>query len=737
MLRALVAAIALLAASLPALAGPDDLAVIIANKRYDNALAVEYADRDGEAMRDFAERVLAIPRDRIILVPDATLGRMRTLFGSATRPGEIAARLAGRKAQRVWVYYSGHGIPGKAADRAAYEPYLLPRDGNPGQPEHSAFALDELEAALRAAVATHARGAQAVLILDACFSGRSESPSRGEAKGSVLASESSAGGPVRFAPRPASEELIVLAAARDDEIASWDREARHGLFTDLLLQALFNGTGEGRRVTLGAIDGFIAARTNERLAALFPGGGRLQRPELRGPREVALVDNAGTIVRDADARLQATVLCNGLKFASDPKAIASFLTSALCARGCDEACRTALDARRRSLEGEAAECASLAHGLESLVKANQPKAVLEGALAGVPARCVDARALALAALKALDAPAPPAGQPRGGIGVPGALPPLPAPPDKDAVADPAAPAQQRPGALPPLPAPPKVAALAPPSAGDRKDPAVAVVPGSGQSFKDKLANGQDCAFCPKMVVVPAGSFVMGSPPEEIAALVKQSKFDHYNSEGPQRKVTIRQALAVGKFEVTFDEWDACVSADGCAHRPPDQGWGRGRRPVINVSWEDAKQYAAWLSDVTGKGYRLLTEAEWEYAARAGTTTQYHFGDSESGLDDHAWYSANSGEMTHSVGGKRANAWGLHDMHGNAWEWVEDCWHSNYSGAPADGSAWTTGWTETTRVLRGSSWYYLPLFLRSAYRRRLQPGIRGYDVGLRLARTIGP
>jgi len=237
-----------------------------------------------------------------------------------------------------------------------------------------------------------------------------------------------------------------------------------------------------------------------------------------------------------------------------------------------------------------------------------------------------------------------------------------------------------------------------------------------------------------MVVVPAGSFKMGSPASEPG---------RDSDEGPQRKVTIARPFAVGKYEVTFAEWGACVAGGGCASNksPGDQGWGKGRRPVINVSWNDAKEYVAWLSRKTGKPYRLLTEAEWEYAARGVTSanarhTRFHFGGIDSALGDYAWFTGNSGDRTHEVGQKRPNAWGLHDMHGNVWEWVEDCWHGNYNSAPSDGSAWTTACTDNSRrVLRGGSWNSIPENLRSAVRLGVTTVDRNNNLGFRVGRTF--
>ena len=237
----------------------------------------------------------------------------------------------------------------------------------------------------------------------------------------------------------------------------------------------------------------------------------------------------------------------------------------------------------------------------------------------------------------------------------------------------------------------------------------------GQSFRD-------CAECPEMMVIPAGSFMMGSPASEAG---------RRSDEGPQRQVTVRAPLAVGRFEVTFAEWDACVAAGGCSHRPSDQGWGRVNRPVINVSWDDAQEYVRWLSQRSGRSYRLLTEAEWEYAARAGTTTPWHTGGSIGPSQAvFAW------SRTEPVGSRPANRFGLHDMHGNVWEWVHDCSRDNYAGAPLDASQAVTTGGCATRVLRGGSWCDSPRILRSAYRYGFTYECRSFNYGIRVARTPG-
>jgi formylglycine-generating enzyme required for sulfatase activity len=192
--------------------------------------------------------------------------------------------------------------------------------------------------------------------------------------------------------------------------------------------------------------------------------------------------------------------------------------------------------------------------------------------------------------------------------------------------------------------------------------------------------------------------------------------------------------------VTFADWDACVSVGGCAQegRASDAGWGRGRQPVIYVSWDDAQAYVAWLSKMTGKAYRLLTEAEWEYAARAGTTTAYFWGD-EIGKNNANCGGCGSqwdGRQTAPAGSFAPNAFGLYDMLGKVFEWVEDCSHDNYNGAPTDGSAWTAGDCKS-RVVRGGSWGINPQYLRAAYRDGVTTGARLSSLGFRVGRTLTP
>ena len=259
---------------------------------------------------------------------------------------------------------------------------------------------------------------------------------------------------------------------------------------------------------------------------------------------------------------------------------------------------------------------------------------------------------------------------------------------------------------------------------------------------------RDCPECPEMVLVPAGSFTMGSPASEEG---------RYDNEGPVHRVRIPEPFAVGKYEVTRGEFARFVSATGhdtgssCWTREGGKwknrsGWSwrspgysqTERDPAVCVSWEDARSYARWLSGKTGKEYRLLSESEWEYAARAGTTTRYYWGNAigRNRANCNGCGSRWDNEQTAPVGSFAANGFGLHDMHGNVWEWVEDCWNDDYAGAPSDGSAWESG-NCARRVLRGGSWSGDPRYLRAANRGRSDTGFRSGSLGFRVARTLTP
>lgn len=268
---------------------------------------------------------------------------------------------------------------------------------------------------------------------------------------------------------------------------------------------------------------------------------------------------------------------------------------------------------------------------------------------------------------------------------------------------------------------------------------------SGSTFRD-------CPHCPEMVMLPAGSFLIGSP---------ESEAGRGGDEGPRREVTVAAPFAMGVYEVTFEEWDACVSDGGCGgYRPADAGWGRGRRPVTDVSWPDARKYAEWLSGETGHPYGLPSEARWEYAARAGTQTARYWGESaaeqcryangfdrdlartnDKGLAMFEEYgltypacSDGQGDGTAPVGSYEPNAFGLYDMIGNLIEWTDDCWNPDHSGRPEDDGTRYSG-DCSRRVLRGGTWAYPSEFLRSAYRFSFELEHRDNGLGFRVIRVI--
>ena len=257
--------------------------------------------------------------------------------------------------------------------------------------------------------------------------------------------------------------------------------------------------------------------------------------------------------------------------------------------------------------------------------------------------------------------------------------------------------------------------------------------------EQRLAEARQIAlereYAGEMASIPGGTFRMGDLSGE-----------GDDDERPVHTVTV-PAFRMGKYEVTFAQWDACMADGGCGgYRPDDEGWGRGNRPVINVSWNDAQSFIDWLNDKTGGNFRLPTESEWEYAARAGSTTKYHFGNAESQLcryanhaDDSTDYSNRNkacsdgvGKRTAVVGRYNPNRYDLYDMHGNVWEWVEDCWNDSYVGAPTNGKVWTSG-DCSQRVFRGGSWYNTLEGARSSLRNKIFRSDRYSHLGFRLAR----
>ncbi len=263
-----------------------------------------------------------------------------------------------------------------------------------------------------------------------------------------------------------------------------------------------------------------------------------------------------------------------------------------------------------------------------------------------------------------------------------------------------------------------------------QQPIATALPEPGNTFRGKLKIGGDG---PLMLIIPAGRLLMGSPPHELK---------RFNNEGPQHEVHIARPFAMGVYTVTFAEYDHfCENTK--REKPDDAGWGRETRPVINVSWHDAQAYCAWLSEQTGRCYRLPSEAEWEYACRAGSDTPFYTGKTittkQANFDGIYTYNGSAQgeyrEQTVPVGTFLPNAFGLYEMHGNVWEWCRDEWHNDYQGAPDDGSARfgeeKRGGGQYFRVLRGGSWGNRPDGARSSARYGSRPVNRGGNVGVRV------
>ena len=234
---------------------------------------------------------------------------------------------------------------------------------------------------------------------------------------------------------------------------------------------------------------------------------------------------------------------------------------------------------------------------------------------------------------------------------------------------------------------------------------------------------KDCVVCPEMSIIPSGTFMIGS--------TKGRK-----RELPVSKITITKSLAVSRYEVTFDQWDACFNSGGCSKKPSDRGWGRDSRPVINILLTDIDEYVTWLTKKTGHIYRLPSESEWEYAARAGSQTEFSWGDQmQTGAANCRGCGTKwSGIKSAPVGQFKPNAWGLYDVHGNVFEYVADCWSNDHYNIPRNGVAKKTA-NCLSKVIKGGSWYYLPKVSRSASRVRNDKRVFSYFIGFRVFREL--
>ena len=744
LLIVLCATIAFLAASLwstevaqAAARNPNGVAVIVGNKdyRHRDIPAVSFAHRDADAFRRYVVDVLGFDPKNIIDLRDATRAKLLRTFGrEQKKASDLWAKLLPDQKWDVVVFYSGHGVPGLTDGKG----YLLPVDVTPRAAQEEGYPLDLLYEKLGSLA--NARSVQ--VYLDACFSGASDGGPLVRGASPVV---------VRPAlPKGLAGKVTAVSASGADQIASWDVKARHGLFTHHLLDALYGkgdekGDRDGKvtaREVKTYLDGYMTraawlqyGREQDAnvmgapgmVLASAPPGGFPKRPSLKGVPSVSSPPARGVAVTEPFAldRKKKVLVQRGLASlglykgfmdgAFGPKTRES-IRSWQKAKGYEETGRLtreqadALAAAGKS--GGRAPSGEAEREFWASVKESKSPSDLEAYLKAYPegeyARLARFRR---DKLLGLDDASYARARSSGTAESYGEY--LSSYPSGRHVGE----VHER---------------LKEAKAREREE-AERRAREKAQRERALLRPGRvfrDCPECPEMVVVQAGSFLMGSPSHEAG---------RGNDEGPRHRVTIARPFAVGKYEVTFAEWDACVADGGCGgHRPGDEGWGRGRRPVINVSWDDAKAYVRWLNRKTGKQYRLPSEAEWEYAARAGTTTRYNWGDDigRNRANCNGCGSRWDRKQTGPVGSFRANVFGLHDVHGNVREWVEDCWKGSYEGAPSDGSA-RTGGDCGSRVLRGGSWIRLPRFLRSASRLRYRAGNRNNISGFRVARTLTP
>ena len=597
---ALAAAAGLLSEARADYANPDGVAVVIGNRTYAAGIPeVTFAHRDAEAFKRYVIEVLGFDPENVIDLRDATQARMWSTFGSPVSAdrSDLWSYLDPAGNSDVVVYYSGHGVPGIEDKRG----YLLPVDADPNTAELNGYPIDVLYRNL-----SGLEEARSVMVfVDACFSG-------GSGGGMLIDSAS----PVYVSPalpETAGERLAVLTAATGKQLASWDREAGHGLFTHHLLNALY-GAGDTNS------DGAVTAR--ETKAYLDRHMTRAARRTFKRRQNASFVGSAGTVLASAGV---------GGVFPARPELDAAGAGSAVAVAEDDRAGELAVVEEPSSPPPSVGDAESVEKGL-GLTHAQ--------------------RMLVQRGLTALGFKVGPAD------GLFGAL-------TREGIA-----AHQREKGLPDTGYLTREQFEALMIRGER---------GAQRAKVKEVGNRfRDCAGCPELVSIPAGSHE-----------VEEQDSD----EGPVHEIRLGEPFAVGMYEVTFAEWDACVSEGGCSGYRPDDENGRGRRPVVNVSWDDAQRYVAWLSEKTGQEYRLLSETEWEYV-----TTRFV----------------------------------LHDE--DVWEWMEDCWNNSfdYREVPADGSAWEGG-NCGHRVLRGGAWYYVQGVPGDRFGN--PTGERASYVGFRVARTL--
>ena len=683
--RPLVAAMAFMCAlswSVEAKAERRGIAVIIGNAQYrDRDIPpVDFAHRDAEAFKRYVIEVLGYAEENVIHMKDATRRQMLEVLGEPDAPmNDLQARLnlLGSPGAEVVVYYSGHGVPGGEEG----QPYLLPVDVPPHAARREGYGIELLYGMLG-----KLNGAKSVWVfLDTCFSGISHAGRL--VTGSPVYSDAKL-------PEDVGEGMMVLTAVTETQIATWDKKARHGLFTNHLLDALYGEGDQDRdgKVTAVEVKSYLDRRMT---SAAWLNERRTQQATLRGsgsevlasagaggvfPKRPELADGGAEDKKERDVA------------ATDPVPVEPEWD-----HGTRRLIQLGLNALK--LETGSADGIFGERTRGAIRKWQASKGLSEtGYLTAEHG----------AALKAM------------GEG-----------------------AERKEQELEEAERRARQAELE----RQRLAREAAELERPGRQFRD-------CVDCPEMVVVPAGEFVMGSPSGE------EGRGD---DEGPRHRVVISEPFAVGIYEVTVGEYRRFASATGRGEEEGCHDWSGSEEldrskswrrtglsqtekdPVVCVDWGDAKAYVEWLTRETREAYGLLSEAEWEYVARAGTQTARYWGESESGQCKHAngrdrtagWTEAPCDDgygPTAPVGTFSANEFGLYDVLGNVWEWVEDCWNGNYRGAPVDGSAWESG-DCSRRVVRGHSWAANPEYLRSAFRFRSRTGVPDLLIGFRVARTL--
>ena len=736
-----VALVTVLATGAAFAASADGVAVVIGNRNYENDRVPEvtYAHRDADAFRQYVVGMLGFDPDNIIDLRDATQAKMETTFGNERdHKGRLWSYLDPSGGSDVVVYYSGHGVPGLRDKKG----YLLPSDANPDTAQLNGYPIDLLYENL----GRMTEAASIRVFLDACFSGDSQA-------GMLIRSAS----PMFVSaalPDISDKAMAVLTAASGDEVASWDEQAEHGMFTHHLLDALYgagDSDGDGRvtvaetkryldrHLTRAARRAYLRDQTagvggdRTMVLASAPGGSFPRRPEVGRP---APPEQPFTVLTEpAGARVRILNIVERYRPGMDLPAGEYRVEASF------DGYETIVEIVRHGSEGATEHRIALRRVAQPFFVVTDP------ADAGVRILNMEGRYRA-----GMDLPA---GEYRVEASLEGYEPVVEIVRHGFEGATEHRIALRRvaqPFTVVTEPADARVRILnieegyrpgMDLSAGEYRveaslegyEPVVEIVRhGFEGATEHRIAlrreRFRDCPDCPEMVIIPAGRFRMGCLSNDGACLDVQK---------PVREVRIVAPFALSTHEVTFAEWDACVAAGGCGgHRPDDGGWGRGDRPVMRVSWNDARSYVLWLSRRTGTTYRLPSESEWEYAARAGSTSKFSWG-YEVGVNRANCDGCGSrwdGPRTVPVGSFSANAFDLHDMHGNVWEWVEDCWNWSYAGAPKDGGARLSG-DCAKRVLRGGSWFNNPRVLRAAYRFTKSTGNRNYIIGFRVARTLTP